>query len=64
MHLMPVLMYKAMFAGDVAEMQSVNIMDCIECGSCAYTCPASVPLVLAFRTAKHHIRQAAAAAKK
>ena len=64
MHLMPVLMYKAMFAGDVEEMKSVHMMDCIECGSCAYSCPASVPLVLAFRTAKHHIRQAAAAAKK
>ena len=64
MHLMPVLMYKAMFAGDVEEMKSVNMMDCIECGSCAYVCPASVPLVLAFRTGKHHIRQAAAAAKK
>ena len=64
MHLMPVLMYKAMFAGDVEEMKAVNMMDCIECGSCAYTCPASVPLVLAFRTAKHYIRQAAAAAKK
>ena len=64
MHLMPVLMYKAMFAGDVEEMKSVNMMDCIECGSCAYTCPASVPLVLAFRTAKHYIRQAAVAAKK
>jgi electron transport complex protein RnfC len=61
---MPVLMYKAMFAGDVEEMKSVNIMDCIECGSCAYNCPASVPLVLAFRTAKHYIRQAATAAKK
>ena len=64
MHLMPVLMYKAMFAGDVEEMKSVNMMDCIECGCCAYTCPASVPLVLAFRTGKHHIRNAAAAAKK
>ena len=64
MHLMPVLMYKAMFAGDVEEMKSVHMMDCIECGSCAYTCPASVPLVLAFRTAKHYIRQAATAAKK
>jgi len=64
MNLMPVLMYKAMFAGDVEEMKSVDIMDCIECGCCAYTCPASVPLVLAFRTAKHHIRKAAAAAKK
>jgi len=64
MHLMPVLMYKAMFAGDVEEMKSVNMMDCIECGCCAYTCPASVPLVLAFRTAKQQIRNAAAAAKK
>ena len=64
MHLMPVLMYKAMFAGDVEEMKSVNMMDCIECGCCAYTCPASVPLVLAFRTGKHYIRKAAAAVKK
>jgi len=39
-------------------------MDCIECGCCAYTCPASVPLVLAFRSGKNMIRSAAAAAKK
>ena len=60
MHLMPVLMYKAMQTGEVEEMKAIDIMDCIECGSCAYNCPASVPLVLAFRTAKHYIRQAAA----
>ena len=58
MHLMPVLMYKAMFAGDVAEMQSVNMMDCIECGCCAFTCPAGVPLVQSFRTGKQKIRDA------
>ena len=46
MKLMPVLMYKAWQNGDVEEMKKNNIMDCIECGSCAYTCPASVPLVL------------------
>jgi len=39
-------------------------MDCIECGCCAYTCPASVPLVLGFRSGKHIIREAAAAAAK
>ena len=60
MQLMPVLMYKALFTGDVEEMKSVNLMDCIECGCCAYTCPGSVPLVLAFRAGKHQIRQAAA----
>ena len=59
MHLMPVLMYKAMFTGDPEEMKSVNLMDCIECGCCAYTCPGSVPLVLAFRAAKQRIRDAA-----
>ena len=39
-------------------------MDCIECGSCAYICPACVPLVLGFRSAKQVMRSAAAAAKK
>ena len=64
MKLMPVLMYKALFTGDVAEMQSVNLMDCIECGCCAYTCPGNVPLVLAFRAGKHTIREAAASGAK
>ncbi len=64
MKLMPVLMYKSLYTGDVEEMKATNIMDCIECGCCAYTCPASVPLVLGFRSAKQIIRDAAAAAKK
>ena len=62
MHLMPVLMYKALYHGDPEEMRSVNMMDCIECGCCAYTCPASVPLVLGFRSGKHIMREAAAKA--
>ena len=60
MKLMPVLMYKALFTGDVEEMKETNIMDCIECGSCAWTCPACVPLVLAFRSGKQQIRMASA----
>ena len=40
------------------------MLDCIECGCCAYTCPAGVPLVLAFRSGKQIIRNAATAAKK
>ncbi len=64
MHLMPVLMYKALYSGSVEEMNSVNLMDCIECGCCAYNCPACVPLVLAFRSGKQVIRNAAAAAAK
>ena len=66
MHLMPVLMYKAMFTGDAEQMKAVDMLDCIECGCCAYSCPAGVPLVLGFRAGKQQIRdaQAAAAAKK
>ena len=59
MQLMPVLMFKALHNGDPEEMKSVNMMDCIECGCCAYTCPASIPLVLGFKSGKHIIREAA-----
>ena len=62
MHLMPVLMYKALYAGDVEEMKTTNLMDCIECGCCAYNCPACVPLVLSFRSGKQILRDRAAAA--
>lgn len=64
MHLMPVLMYKALQSNDVEEMKAVNMMDCIECGCCAYTCPASVPLVLGFKVGKQMIRNASAKAAK
>jgi len=53
-----------LYSGSIEEMNSVNLMDCIECGCCAYTCPAGVPLVLSFRSAKHLIREAAMAKKK
>jgi electron transport complex protein RnfC len=64
MRLMPVLMYKALYNGDVEEMKATNLMDCIECGCCAYNCPACVPLVLGFRSGKQMLRTAAAAAAK
>ena len=60
MKLMPVLMYKALQSGDVVQSKDSNLMDCIECGCCAYTCPASVPLVLGFRSGKQILRNAAA----
>ena len=58
MHLMPVLMYKAMFTGDAEEMKALDMLDCIECGCCTYNCPAGVPLVLGFRAGKQQIRDA------
>jgi electron transport complex protein RnfC len=64
MKLMPVLMYKALQSGNIDEMNQTHLMDCIECGSCAYICPASVPLVLGFRSGKQILRNAAMTAKK
>ena len=55
MHLMPVLMYQATQDGDVDGMKSVNLLDCIECGCCAYVCPSHIPLVDYFRFAKSEI---------
>ena len=63
MKLAPVLMYKALQSNDPEVMKSVHMLDCIECGCCAYTRPASVPLVLAFRSGKQILRNAMAAKK-
>ena len=37
-----------------------NVMDCIECGACAYICPAHRPLVQHIRRAKAEIRSSTA----
>ena len=64
MRLMPVLMYKALYTNDMEQIKASNLLDCCECGCCAYNCPAGVPLVLAFRSAKQKLTNARAAEKK
>jgi electron transport complex protein RnfC len=44
-----------------AMVQDYHLMDCFECGSCAYVCPAHIPLVQRFRGAKTMIRKQQAA---
>jgi electron transport complex protein RnfC len=34
-----------------------NLMDCFECGSCAYVCPSHIPLVQYFRLSKAMVRK-------
>ena len=34
------------------EADRTDVLDCIECGSCAYVCPAKRPLVHMFRLGK------------
>ena len=38
-----------------------NLMDCFECGSCAYVCPSHIPLVQRFRAGKAIVRKRRAA---
>ena len=45
------------------ELEAGNVLDCIECGACAYICPGRLHLVQAMRTAKQQVNAARAAAK-
>ena len=38
-----------------------HLMDCFECGSCSFVCPAHIPLVQQFRVAKAMARKRGAA---
>lgn len=60
MHLTPLFMNMFAKARRWSEVEEYRIMDCMECGSCQYICPARIPLVQQFRTAKFAIRQQAA----
>jgi electron transport complex protein RnfC len=39
-----------------------NLMDCFECGACAYVCPSHIPLVQYFRLSKKMVRKLSAPA--
>ena len=58
MKLQPLYMYRYQKAGDVKQLDRLNLMDCIECGSCAFTCPGKLPLVERFRKGKQMLREA------
>lgn len=52
MGLMPAEIAKAVEAGDIPLAERFHVMNCFECGSCAYVCPAHRPLVQHNRRAK------------
>lgn len=60
MHLTPVYMNLYAKKDEWREAEELRVMDCMECGSCQYICPARIPLVQQFRSAKFEIRQLAA----
>jgi electron transport complex protein RnfC len=42
----------------VEELNALNVMYCMECGSCAFSCPAGKPLTAVMRIAKNEVRKA------
>ncbi len=60
--LSPVLMNNAIEAGELEKAAKIGLLDCIECGSCSYVCPARIQLVQRFRVGKQLLRAKRAAA--
>jgi len=55
MGLEPYLLEKLAKRGDFDRCESEAIADCIECGSCGYTCPAALPLLDYIRFGKTNV---------
>ncbi|MDR0411782.1 MAG: electron transport complex subunit RsxC [Treponema sp.] len=55
--LSPALINIALESGDLGEAVRAGLMDCMECGSCAYMCPARIKLVQRFRVGKQLLRR-------
>lgn len=52
MRLLPSELGQYIEADDIAAAEAANLMDCFECGSCAFVCPSRRPLVQHMRRAK------------
>lgn len=59
MQLMPTKLEQAAERKDVEALQSLNVMTCMECGCCSFSCPAGRRLVQAIRLGKSYVRKAA-----
>jgi len=57
MRLMPNTLSEMIEAEDNQGAEGLDVMDCIECGACAYECPAHRPLVQHLRRAKSEIQK-------
>jgi len=62
--LSPVIMNNALESQDMDEAVQAGLMDCIECGSCSYICPARIKLVQRFRVGKLRLREIKAKAQQ
>ena len=57
MRLSPALIVRELKAGNLDKAKAFGLMDCIECGCCAFVCPAKVNLIQRIRLGKGLVRQ-------
>lgn len=50
--MLPQLVYKSIKAEEVEEYLALGLLDCVECGLCAYVCPSKIELTRTFTGAK------------
>jgi electron transport complex protein RnfC len=62
--LTPVMINVGLNSDDMDGALKAGLMDCVECGTCAYVCPARIKLVQRFRVGKQRFRALQAQAKK
>jgi electron transport complex protein RnfC len=55
MHLMPNYIYRYAKNEMYDEAEKYNVLDCIECGACSYSCPAKIQLVQMMRLTKFKV---------
>jgi electron transport complex protein RnfC len=58
MKLMPSLLEKYAVKGDVEMLNKLDIMTCMECGCCSFSCPAGRRIVQSIRLGKNLVRKA------
>ena len=57
MRLTPVMIIRELKAGNLDKARKFGLMDCIECGCCAFVCPAHINIVQRIRLGKSLMRQ-------
>ena len=55
MNLQPLYLYAYGKKSKTEDLKRLNVMDCIECGSCQFTCPANRPLLDYCRYGKNKV---------
>ena len=63
LRLNPAEISKSVESDDIKGAEDAYVMSCIECGACAFSCPARRPIVQLCRRAKASVRARIAAEK-